>query len=138
MTGKLNRREFVERAAFGALTLPLAARDGGAAMPTPPAPQRGGKFHGIFAILETPFTSNGAMEEEDLAREADFCVRAGTHGLVWPQLGAEFFLLTDDERMRGAEILIRATVHRRPVVIGVQAPYKETAIKLARHAESKG
>jgi len=49
-------------------------------------------FRGTFAILQTPFTMGDEMDAEDLAREADFCVRAGGHGLVWPQLGAEFYL----------------------------------------------
>jgi dihydrodipicolinate synthase/N-acetylneuraminate lyase len=95
-------------------------------------------FRGVFAILQTPFTMSDEMDTEDLAREADFCVRAGSHGLVWPQLGAEFYLLSEDERMRGAEVILGATAGRRPVVVGVQAPFKDVAIKLARHAEGKG
>src|SRR5690348_8339552 len=40
--------------------------------------------------------------------------------------------------MRGAEVIIRAAAGRRPVVIGVQEPYKGIAVNLARHAEEKG
>jgi dihydrodipicolinate synthase/N-acetylneuraminate lyase len=134
---RINRREFVERLAGAALALPLATSAGGAS-PSPAAPSGKKGFHGIFAILETPFTPNNAIDEEDLAHEVDFCVRCGAHGLVWPQLAAEFFLLSEEERMRGAEVIVRAAAGRRPVVIGVQEPYKRIAIKLARHAESKG
>lgn len=96
------------------------------------------EFRGVFAILETPFRMDDQMDDEDLAREVDFCVRGGAHGLVWPQLAAEFYLLSEEERGRGAEIVIRAAAGRRPVVIGVQAPTKELAVKFARHAEMKG
>jgi dihydrodipicolinate synthase/N-acetylneuraminate lyase len=136
MTNKFNRREFVGQAARAALMLPMAARSGSETLSA--APEGSKSFHGIFGILQTPFTASGLVDEEDLAREANFCVRAGAHGLVWPQLASEFYLLSDDERMRGADILIRAVAGRRPVVIGVQAPYKDIAVSLARHAERKG
>jgi dihydrodipicolinate synthase/N-acetylneuraminate lyase len=137
MASKINRREFVERVAGAALamqTVPQAA----SANLNPPVPNEKKGFHGIFAILQTPFTLSNALDEEDLAHEVDFCVRCGAHGLVWPQLAAEFFLLSEKERMSGAEVIIRASAGRRPVVIGVQEPYKDTAIKLARHAEQCG
>lgn len=95
-------------------------------------------FRGIFAILQTPFREDDQLDAEDLEREVNFCVRAGAHGLVWPQVAGEFYLLTEEERMRGAEIVIRAAAGRTPVVIGVQAPVKELAVKFARHAEEKG
>lgn len=134
---KINRREFVGRVAGAALALPLAPQ-AGSASPARVPPDDGNNFHGIFGILQTPFTSSNAMDEEDLARQVDFCVRCGAHGLVWPQLAAEFYLLSEEERMRGAEVIIRSAAGRRPVVIGVQEPYKSIAVKLARHAENKG
>lgn len=137
MANRINRRGFVESVAGAALALPLAT-SGGPASLNPPASNEKKGLHGIFAILQTPFKPNNAIDEEDLAREVDFCVRCGTHGLVWPQLASEFFLLSEEERMRGAEVIIRTAAGRRPVVIGVQEPYKGMAIRLARHAESKG
>ena len=138
MTAGLDRREFVVRIGRAALALPLLTRTPFRAAAAFASPAEARKFHGIFAILETPFRLDDEMDDDDLARETDFCVRAGAHGLVWPQLAAEFYLLMEEERMRGAEIMIRAAAGRRPVVIGVQAPMKQLAIKLARHAEAKG
>ena len=137
MAININRREFVGRVAGAALALPLVPQ-AGSASPTRATVDEGNHFHGIYAILQTPFTSSNAIDEEDLARQADFCVRCGAHGLVWPQLAAEFYLLSEEERMRGAEVIIRAAARRRPVVIGVQEPYKGIAVNLARHAEKKG
>ena len=130
----ITRRDFVTRCASLAAGIPI----GGAwiARRPPGAPSR--DFRGVFAILLTPFSATGALNEDDLAREVAFCVRCGAHGLVWPQIAGEFYLLSQAERRRGAEIIVRAASNRRPVVIGVQAPYKDVAIELARHAESAG
>jgi dihydrodipicolinate synthase/N-acetylneuraminate lyase len=137
VANRINRREFVGRVAGAALALPLVPL-AGSGNPTPVPADEGKDFHGIYAILQTPFTPGKAIDEEDLQREVDFCVRCGAHGLVWPQLAAEFYLLSEEERMSGAEVIIRAAAGRRPVVIGVQEPYKGIAVKLARHAEAKG
>lgn len=136
MVSKFDRREFVRRASVAALAWPLLSRAATAALALSPAPKK--PFRGIFAILQTPFTQLDQVDEEDLEREVNFCVRAGAHGVVWPQLAAEFYLLSEEERRRGAEIVIRAAAGRSVVVIGVQAPTKELAMKFARHAEEKG
>jgi dihydrodipicolinate synthase/N-acetylneuraminate lyase len=138
MIPRFDRREFIARAGRAALAWPLLARTGPRRALALAAPGDAKKFRGIFAILQTPFKQNDEMDDEDLGREVDFCVRGGSHGLVWPQLAGEFYVLMEEERMRGAEIVIRAGARRRPVVIGVQAPMKELAVKLARHAEAKG
>jgi dihydrodipicolinate synthase/N-acetylneuraminate lyase len=130
-----SRREFL--ATLGtAIALPRGALPEPFAISPEPAGTR--EFRGVFAILQTPFELNDSMDEEDLGKEVEFCVRGGAHGLVWPQLAAEFYLLSEEERMRGAEIIIRVAASRRPVVVGVQAPTKELAVRFARHAESKG
>jgi dihydrodipicolinate synthase/N-acetylneuraminate lyase len=137
MLGKSDRRDFLRRAAGATLALPLLARApiGSAAR----VPAGSGKtFRGIFVILQTPFTLHDQLEEEDLEREVKFCLRAGAQGLVWPQLAGEFYVLSEAERRRGAEIVLRSAGGSCPVVIGVQATSKEIAIQFARHAESKG
>ena len=96
------------------------------------------KFSGIFAILSTPFDQTDQVDWEDLEREAVFCIRACAQGLVWPQLAGEFYLLSEDERLHGAEVLLHAAADRTPVVIGVQAPESHLATKFARHAERQG
>jgi 4-hydroxy-tetrahydrodipicolinate synthase len=138
MPVKFDRREFVRRAGAAALAIPLLARRGlMQALASPPVASKA--FRGIFAILQTPFASNDQIDWEDLEREVSFCIRAGAHGLVWPQLAGEFYLLTEEERMHGAEIILsKAAGGRSAVVIGVQAPIKELAVKFARHAEEKG
>lgn len=97
-----------------------------------------GSFHGIFAILQTPFNQDDQVDWDDLAREVNFCIRAGDQGVVWPQLAGEFYLLTEEERTRGAEVILHAAAGRTNVVIGVQAPSGGLALKFAQHADAHG
>jgi dihydrodipicolinate synthase/N-acetylneuraminate lyase len=136
MTQQFARRDFLLSAGRATLALPFLTTDSLRAW----APVEGGvkSFRGIFAILQTPFTLGDLMDEDDLEREVNFCVRGGAQGLVWPQLYGEFNVLSEAERLRGAEILLRTPRGASAAVIGVQAPNQEMAVRLARHAAEKG
>ncbi|MCL4371162.1 MAG: dihydrodipicolinate synthase family protein [Chloroflexi bacterium] len=95
-------------------------------------------WRGIFTILLTPFDENGALDEESLAREVDFVIAAGCHGIVTPVNTSEFALLADEERRRLAEVVVSQAKGRVPVVIGVAASNAITAAALARHAKETG
>jgi dihydrodipicolinate synthase/N-acetylneuraminate lyase len=129
----IHRREFLARAAVGGSIMWLRPAYGAAER----------KLEGIFPIMQTPFNDSAALDLETFAREVQFLDRIGVQGMVWPQLASEYPLLTYDERLAGAETLIRANraldAKTRPaVVIGVQASDIETAVKYARHADKLG
>ncbi|MGD1096847.1 MAG: dihydrodipicolinate synthase family protein [Bryobacteraceae bacterium] len=128
-----HRREFLATAAVAGSAIWLR----GASVATDK------KLEGIFPIMQTPFTESGAVDSETLAHEVQFLHRIGVQGMTWPQNASEQSVLTFDERLAGAETIIRANKAldartRPPVVIGVQAPDTETAVKYARHAEKTG
>lgn len=92
------------------------------------------RFQGIFPILQTPYTQSGALDTEALAREVKFLDIV--QGIVWPQLASEWSDLSADERFAGAEAIIAAARGTRPaVVLGVQGPDIESAVRYARHAD---
>ncbi len=98
------------------------------------------KLAGIFPIMQTPFTAAGALDTETLAREVQFLDRCGAQGMTWPQMASEWPQLTFEERLAGAETIVRARnaldpAKRPAVVLGVQANDIETAVKYARHAD---
>ncbi len=95
-------------------------------------------WRGIFTILLTPFNEDTSLDEGSLAREVEFVITAGCHGIVTPVNTSEFALLADDERKRLAEIVISQAQGRVPVVIGVAASNAATAASLARHAREAG
>ena len=94
-------------------------------------------LRGAFMILNTPFTDDGSVDWEDLAREAVFVDRAGCQGIVWPQGSSAVATLTRDERLRGMEVLARA-VQGKPValVLGVQGRDTGEMLAYAAHAEA--
>ena len=90
--------------------------------------------------MQTPFNESGSLDLETLAREVQFLHRIGVQGMTWPQMASEWPTLTFDERVAGAETIVRANREmnagaRPAVVIGVQASDIETAVKYARHAD---
>jgi dihydrodipicolinate synthase/N-acetylneuraminate lyase len=96
-------------------------------------------FRGIFPILQTPFREDDTIDVAALRREVEFVIGAGGHGMCWPQSGSEFSLLTDRERFEIAELLVRQTRGRVPVIVGVQSTnYWKAALEFARHAEYMG
>ncbi len=95
-------------------------------------------FRGIFPVLITPISDDGDVLYDELASQVEFCITAGAHGLVFPVLGSEFQFLTDVERQRGMETVVRAAAGRLPVVGGVAAPSRQVAVQCAHAAAIAG
>jgi len=95
-------------------------------------------YAGIFVIMQTPFHQSLEIDEDSLRREADFLVRCGVHGMVWPAGASETSSLSYTERLKFSEAIVREVKGRTPVFIGVHAPNKFEAGEYARHAERMG
>lgn len=98
-------------------------------------------IHGILPVLQIPFLGAGVAQEIDessLRAEVEFCIRAGSHGLVLPALASEFMVLTPQERHSVVEIAIDEAADRVPVVANVAAPSAQEAVDYARHAREHG
>lgn len=95
------------------------------------------RMRGALMILSTPYTESGEVDYEDLAKEVDFCDRCGVQGLVWPQNSSEQRYLSEEERLRGFEVLAEANRGRDMVlVLGVQADDTAGMLKYASAAEA--
>lgn len=139
----MERRAFITKSVLGslgaslALSAPsvqlLAAHHEGSAL---------GKhepFKGVFPIMQTPYLENDDIDLESMARQVDFVIAGNGGGMVWPQLASEFYVLTDEERMNTAELIVKKAAGRLPVIVGVQSTnYWKASLKLAKHAESIG
>ena len=95
-------------------------------------------WRGIFAVLQTPLTEADAIDMQVMARQVEFSVACGSHGLVYPVLGGEFQYLTDAERADALRVVWETTAKRIPVVAGVAAPSRAVATELARSAAEAG
>ncbi|MEO8661324.1 MAG: dihydrodipicolinate synthase family protein [Bryobacteraceae bacterium] len=123
-----SRRSFLQAVAGGSLCL-TAPVVGGSTKP----------LRGIFPIAQTPFTTSDKLDIETLVEQLRFIHRGRVHGFVWPQLASEWSTLTESERMEGAESLGAAAKKLQPtLVLGVQAPTTEAAVRYAIHAKKVG
>jgi dihydrodipicolinate synthase/N-acetylneuraminate lyase len=129
---KVTRREALTAVTAMALAARRAAADALA------GDHAGAKaLRGAFMILHTPFTADGAVDWDDLAREALFVDRCGAHGLVWPQGSSSVATLTRDERMHGMEVLAKAAAGRRvALVLGVQGKDTAEMLEYAQRADA--
>ena len=103
---------------------------------TQPPPARASHCRGSSRSSKRPITDTDQVDFATLRKEVEFAARTGVHGIVWPQLASQYFLLSFDERLRGAEAIVGAAKGLGPaVVLGVQASDTATAVRLARHAD---
>jgi dihydrodipicolinate synthase/N-acetylneuraminate lyase len=97
----------------------------------------GKPMRGAFMILSTPFTETGAVDWDDLVRETEFVDRCGAHGAVWPQGSSGVANLTNDERLRGMDVLAKAIRGKKTaLVLGVQGKDTTEMLEYARRAEA--
>lgn len=96
------------------------------------------QWRGVFTIPVTPFDTHGEIDEASLRRCVQFCVEAGAHGLVAPVNASEAPMLSEQERLRVASIVVETAAHRIPVVIGVSAATERLSADFSRHARGIG
>lgn len=123
MIRHLSRRELLGTVAALGVSRRLSFAAGAAGL----APDAAGKrLRGVFIILNTPFTSAGAVDWADLEREVAFVERGGCSGVVWPQGSSGVTTLTKEERLHGMEVLAKSVKGKAlTLVLGVQG--KDTA-----------
>ncbi|MEO8128631.1 MAG: dihydrodipicolinate synthase family protein [Bryobacteraceae bacterium] len=123
-----SRRSFIQLLASGSLSLAAPAVN-----PTAKP------LRGIFPIAQTPFTDSDKLDTETLVEQYRFIHRGRVHGFVWPQLASEWSTLSESERMEGAEALGGVAKTLRPaLVLGVQAPTTDAAVRYAKQAKKLG
>ena len=112
---------------------------GSLCLAAPPTNSTAKPLRGVFPIAQTPFTDSDKLDVHSLAEQLRFIDRGRVHGFVWPQLASEWSSLTESERMEGAEALGAAAKKLRPaLVLGVQAPTTDVAVRYAIQAKKVG
>jgi 4-hydroxy-tetrahydrodipicolinate synthase len=96
------------------------------------------RHRGLFTIPVTPFSDDGALDDESLRRLIAFCVEAGAHGIVAPVNASEFTTLSPEEREIVTRTVIEVTNRAVPVVVGVGAKTTSEAVRYAKLAQDLG
>ena len=95
-------------------------------------------WHGSFAVIVTPFTIDGEIDEIAYRRVVDLVIEAGCHGVISAGSTGEFFLMSNEERKRVFSIAADQAAGRVPVLAGTSAIRPETVVDLTRHAAEVG
>ena len=96
------------------------------------------KEQGVFPILPTPFTDQGAIDEVSLRRLIDFELEVGVHGLSILGFMGEAHKLSLEERRRVVATVVDQAGGRIPTWVGVRAFGAAGAIEQAREAQDLG
>jgi len=97
-----------------------------------------GVLEGVFTVMVTPLTKRGDIDLDGMAKNIDWWVHEGVHGLIALGSTGEFASINTEDRMQVAEHVIDHVANRVPVLIGATAETTDEAITLARHAEEAG
>ena len=95
-------------------------------------------WHGSFAVIVTPFTRDGDIDETAYRQVVDLVIEAGCHGVISAGSTGEFFLMTNEERKRVFSIAVDQVQGRVPVIAGTSAIRTEDVVELTRYAAEVG
>jgi 4-hydroxy-tetrahydrodipicolinate synthase len=93
---------------------------------------------GVFGLLPTPYRDDYEIHTADLRSAADFCCRTGQHGIVWPVMVGEFYLLGEAERLRHLDVVLETVNGRLPLVFGCSGNSVPPVLLFAGAAERAG
>lgn len=73
---------------------------------------------GIITVLNTPFTSSGALDPPPLRHHVQYAMDAGVDGFLVPAMASEVGKLTLEERIKVVEVVLDAADSEVPVFAG--------------------
>lgn len=97
------------------------------------------EFHGIFAVLCTPFDSEDKIDEKALRKHIRYLIDEGSiHGIIPTGSTGEFAAMTDEELQQVADIAIDEVGGKVPVVVGTAAVSTRDTIRRSQYAQKSG
>jgi 4-hydroxy-tetrahydrodipicolinate synthase len=95
-------------------------------------------WSGIYHILATPFLDDGALDVEGIPRLVDAVLGSGVTGITILGIAGEAHRLTDEERRRVVDAVVKEVRGRVPVAVGVSASGTHLASAFAVMAREHG
>lgn len=95
-------------------------------------------WQGIFPAITTKFHADESIDAEGTAKHIDFQIRNGIHGLVTCGSLGEASTLTLEEKLQVADIAIKASKGRVPVLANVSETSTREALRYIHGANELG
>lgn len=97
-----------------------------------------GAYYGVIPAMATPFTTDGALDEDAVRELITWYLQAGVHGISVAGSQGEFFSMSAEERLRLIRVARRAIGDKVPLYAGTGAVTTRDAIEATRAAEEAG
>lgn len=95
-------------------------------------------LRGVYNILSTPFTPDGALDEASLRRLTEATIGMGVDGITILGVAGEAQKLLDAERRRVIEIVMEVNAGRVPIIIGTSRDGTDATVAACREAQALG
>ena len=95
-------------------------------------------YRGVFPVVPTIFTENGALDLEGQKRCLDFMIDAGSEGLCILANFSEQFVLTDAEREEIMHTALKHVAGRVPVIVTTTHTGTTACAQRSRQAQDAG
>ncbi|WP_062480566.1 dihydrodipicolinate synthase family protein [Variovorax boronicumulans] len=96
------------------------------------------RYRGIFPVVPTTFTEQGALDLESQKRCVDFMIDAGSDGLCILANFSEQFVLSDDEREVLTRTILEHVKGRVPVIVTTTHYSTQVCAERSRRAQAMG
>ena len=93
---------------------------------------------GVFVIMATPFTDDGALDLQSADRLVEFCLEEGVHGLTVLGVMGEAPKLSLEEQVEFTRHVLKRVDERVPVIVGVSNPGIDNLVTLSRTSMDQG
>ena len=93
---------------------------------------------GVFVIMATPFTDEGALDLQSTDRLVEFCLEEGVHGFTLLGVMGEAPKLSLDEQAAFTQHVLKRIDGRVPAIVGVSNPGMDNLVALSRSAMDEG
>ena len=96
------------------------------------------QLRGVFSVLPTPFSEDGAVDVASLRRVVDLFLAAGVNGMTALGVTGEVARLNESERELVLETVIAQASGRVPIIAGTSADGLGTCIEHTQRAHAAG
>ncbi|MGN1163646.1 MAG: dihydrodipicolinate synthase family protein [Candidatus Ornithospirochaeta sp.] len=93
---------------------------------------------GVVVPIITPIDENELIDEKKLRDQVNYVIDGGVSGILAFGSNGEFYMVEEDEMIRGLEIMVSESAGRVPVYFGIGAISTKKCIRLAKKAVECG
>lgn len=95
------------------------------------------QFEGIYTPIITPFREDYSIDHEAYGASIDYLVQAGVQGIIVGGTTGEYYVESDEERLRLLEIAQERSNGQVPVIFGTGSIDPDQSIRLAEAAAKR-